>query len=117
LAFHEALRQELRYWYKAPNVRTSVVHPLWVRTPMIKVLTDNEAHFRQPIMTPQVVSDAICKQILTQSSGQVILPARQSIAKIVRAMPNWMQEGVRSLVSANMHYMRECQQRDQQQSK
>jgi short-subunit dehydrogenase len=117
LAFHEALRQELRYWYKAPNVRTSVVHPLWVRTPMIKVLTDNEVHFRQPVMTPQVVSDAICKQILTQSSGQVILPARGSAAKLVRAMPTWMQEGVRSLVSGNVHHMRQCQQRDQQQSK
>jgi len=26
LAFHESLRQELRYWYNAPNVRTRWVH-------------------------------------------------------------------------------------------
>ncbi|CAL5865874.1 uncharacterized protein PFLUO_LOCUS80 [Penicillium psychrofluorescens] len=117
LAFHETLRQELRYWYQAPNVRTSIVHPLWVRTPMIKVLTDNEAHFRQPIMTPQIVSDAICKQILTQNSGQVVLPGHASGVKLVRALPTWMQEGVRSLVSGNMYKMRQLQKRDQQQGK
>ncbi|OQE46414.1 hypothetical protein PENCOP_c001G02449 [Penicillium coprophilum] len=34
LAFQEGLRQELKFWYKAPNVRTSSIHPLWVRTPI-----------------------------------------------------------------------------------
>ncbi|CAI7669091.1 unnamed protein product [Penicillium viridicatum] len=110
LAFHEGLRQELKYWYNAPNVRTSIIHPMWVRTPMIKMLTDNEAHFHQPIMTPQVVSDAICKQILTQTSGQVILPASQSVASLVRAMPTWMQEGVRTFASGALKKMRIAQQ-------
>ncbi|OQE26630.1 hypothetical protein PENSTE_c005G03825 [Penicillium steckii] len=109
LAFHESLRQELRYWYKAPNVRTSVIHPMWVRTPMIKMLTDHESHFRQPIMTVQTVSDAICKQILTQTSGQIILPSSQSAASIVRAMPTWMQEGVRTFASGSLRRMRNVQ--------
>ncbi|KAJ5951504.1 uncharacterized protein N7479_009917 [Penicillium vulpinum] len=102
LAFHEGLRQELKHWHNAPNVRTSIIHPRWVRTPMIKKITDNEAHFRQSIMTPQVVSEAICKQILTQTSGQIILPPNQSVASLVRAMPSWMQEGVRNLVSRGL---------------
>ncbi|KAJ5186065.1 Short-chain dehydrogenase/reductase SDR [Penicillium cf. griseofulvum] len=106
LAFHEGLRQELKYWYKAPNVRTSIIHPWWVRTPMIKMLTDQEGHFRQPVMTTQVVSDAICKQILAQTSGQIILPASQSVASWVRAMPAWMQEGVRSFASSALIKMR-----------
>lgn len=114
LAFHESLRQELRYWYNAPGVRTSVIHPLWVRTPMIKVLTDHEAHFRQPIMTVQVVSDAICKQILSQNSGQIILPASQSVASLVRAMPTWMQEGIRTFASGSLRKMRDVQQREGQ---
>ncbi|CAP92741.1 hypothetical protein E8E15_003883 [Penicillium rubens] len=114
LAFHEGLRQELKYWYNAPNVRTSVVHPFWVRTPMIKMLTDHEAHLKQPIMTPQVVSDAICKQILTQTSGQVILPASQSVARLVRAMPTWMQEGVRTFASGALRRMRIAQQAEKE---
>ena len=87
----------------------SVIHPLWVRTPMIKMLTEHEAHFSQPIMTTQVVSDAICKQILTQTSGQVILPASQSVASLVRAMPTWMQEGVRNFASSTLKKMRNLQ--------
>ncbi|KAJ5085047.1 hypothetical protein N7532_009818 [Penicillium argentinense] len=113
LAFHESLRQELRYWYNAPNVRTSVVHPMWVRTPMIKMLTDHESHFRQPIMTVQVVSDAICKQILTQTSGQVILPKSQSAASLVRAMPTWMQEGIRTIASGSLRRLREVQKAEE----
>lgn len=87
---------------------------MWVRTPMIKVLTDNESHFRQPIMTPQVVSNAICKQILKQRSGQIILPVNQSIASMVRGMPHWMQESVRSFVSGGLRRMRDVQAQQSQ---
>ncbi|KAJ5358226.1 hypothetical protein N7541_005384 [Penicillium brevicompactum] len=76
LAFHEGLRQELKYWYNAPNVRTSVIHPMW---------------------------------ILKQRSGQIILPKTQSIASVVRAMPMWMQEGVRAFASGALRKMRIAQ--------
>ncbi|KAJ5131653.1 hypothetical protein N7448_005811 [Penicillium atrosanguineum] len=109
LAFHESLRQELKTWYNAPAVRTSIIHPMWVRTPMIKLLTDHESHFRQPIMTVQTVSDAICKQILTQNSGQVILPKSQTAASLVRAMPTWMQEGIRTIASGSLRRLRDVQ--------
>jgi short-subunit dehydrogenase len=112
LAFHESLRQELKSWYNAPGVRTSVVHPMWVRTPMIKMLTDHESHFRQPIMTVEFVANAIVKQILSQNSGQVILPAYQSGASLVRAMPTWMQEGVRSIASGSLRRLREVQRKE-----
>ncbi|KAJ5772763.1 hypothetical protein N7457_007659 [Penicillium paradoxum] len=97
LAFHEGLRQELRHWYKAPNVRTSVIHPLW-------------KDFNQPIMTPQVVSDAICKQILTQTSGQIVLPGSHSAVSAVRALPIWIQEHVRSISSGNLLKLRVADQ-------
>jgi hypothetical protein len=80
---------------------------------MIKILTDNERHFSQPIMTPQVVSNAICGQILNQRSGQVILPSSQSAASLVRAMPTWMQEGVRTFASSALRKMRAAQQAEQ----
>ncbi|KAL4733533.1 putative short-chain dehydrogenase/reductase 2 [Aspergillus similis] len=72
LAFHEGLRLELRYWYKAPNVRTtlsctSIIHPSWVRTPMIKGIAENESQFWQRILRPQEVSQAICNQIVRNS--------------------------------------------------
>lgn len=85
---------------------------MWVRTPMIKLLTDHEAHFRQPIMTVQTVADAICHQILSQNSGQVILPKSQSVASLVRAMPSWLQESVRNFASGSLRRLRDVQQRE-----
>ncbi|KAJ5112911.1 hypothetical protein N7456_001445 [Penicillium angulare] len=111
LAFHETLRQELNHYYKAPRVRTSIVHPYWVRTPMIKVLTDWEKEFGQPIMTVDKVANAIVKQVLSQNSGQVLVPGHLAIARIVRALPTWLQEHVRSKESAKFKYMREQQER------
>ncbi|KAJ5248604.1 hypothetical protein N7468_000055 [Penicillium chermesinum] len=117
LAFHESLRQELRYWYNAPKVRTSIIHPMWVRTPMIKMLTDHESKFGQPIMTVQKVSDAIVHQIVSQNSGQVVLPASKSVARLVRAMPTWMQETVRSIEAGKLYRMRLAQKAEEEQGK
>ncbi|KAI9927292.1 hypothetical protein MW887_003679 [Aspergillus wentii] len=100
LAFHEVLNQELRH---------CIIHPLWVRTPMIQQLSDAGKDFKQPIMTPELVSNAVVKQILTQSSGQVILPAMNSSYSLVRAFPSWMQEGVRGIGSGILKHMRNAQ--------
>ncbi|KAJ5778782.1 hypothetical protein N7520_002028 [Penicillium odoratum] len=118
LAFHEGLRQELKFWYDAPNVRTrlviqftsfaredylieilSIFHPLWVRTPFIKGFTDHQDQFGQPIMTPKAVSDAIVDQIVSRRSGQVILPRHFSLAGSIRACPLWLQEMIRPVFS------------------
>ncbi|KAL3459236.1 hypothetical protein BJX64DRAFT_291486 [Aspergillus heterothallicus] len=109
LAFHEGLRQELRLWYKAPRVRTSIVHPLWVRTPMIKVLTDAGSEFKQPILTPEMVSAAVVKQVVKQSSGQIILPSYYTPLSMLRALPNWFQEFARGVGSRDFIKLREWQ--------
>ncbi|KAL4748806.1 hypothetical protein BDW72DRAFT_179567 [Aspergillus terricola var. indicus] len=111
LAFHEGLRQELRLWYKAPRVRTTVVHPLWVRTPMIKVLTDAGSEFKQPILTPEMVSEAVVKQVLAQSSGQIILPGYYTPLSMLRALPNWFQEYARGVGSRDFIKLRKWQQK------
>jgi hypothetical protein len=76
---------------------------------MIQQLTEAGNQFKQPIMTPQVVSDAVVKQILTQSSGQVILPASHSAVSMVRAFPMWFQESVRGYASGALRSLRELQ--------
>ncbi|KAL5334959.1 hypothetical protein BJX70DRAFT_339808 [Aspergillus crustosus] len=114
LAFHEGLRQELRLWYKAPRVRTTVVHPLWVRTPMIKLLTDAGSEFKQPILTPEMVSEAVVKQVLAQRSGQIILPGYYTPLSMLRAMPNWIQEFARGVGCRDFIKLREWQQKQLQ---
>lgn len=84
-----------------------VVHPLWVQTKMITVLTESGGEFNQPILTPETVSAAVCKQILTQSSGQVILPARLTSYSLIRAFPNWLQVTARGLGSRILSNLRQ----------
>ncbi|KAJ6041381.1 uncharacterized protein N7446_010731 [Penicillium canescens] len=84
LAFHEGLRQALKYSYRAPNVRTSIIHPTWVHSPMIKALTENDDNCSRRILTCQVVSTAICEKILKHRSGQFIVPGYQSPISVVR---------------------------------
>ncbi|OQE22221.1 hypothetical protein PENFLA_c013G07812 [Penicillium flavigenum] len=100
LAFQEGLRQELKYWYKAPNVRTSIIHPLWVQTPMIEGFTKYQADFGQPLLDPKDVSQAVVEHIVTRKSGQTIIPRHVRVAGSLRALPLWLQEAIRSYFSS-----------------
>lgn len=113
MAFHESLTQELRTWYKAPKVRTSVIHPMWVATPMTKQLTDAGSEFKQPIMTVETVSNAVVKQILGQNSGKVILPPNLSNYRLVRAFPLWLQEVARGIGSSHLMRLRKWEAEQQ----
>ncbi|KAJ5102626.1 hypothetical protein N7532_003155 [Penicillium argentinense] len=95
LAFHDGLRQELKYWYEAPNVLISIVHPLWVRAPMIKGFTSYQDEFRQ-LFSPKVVYEAVIERLVSRKRGQIVLPRRIRVAGSFRWFLLWMQEPVRS---------------------
>ncbi|PWY74995.1 NAD(P)-binding protein, partial [Aspergillus heteromorphus CBS 117.55] len=111
LAFHEGLGQELKHWYKATGVKTSVIHPLWVRTPMIQQLTDAGDQFKQPILTVERVGHAIVEQVRSGKSGQVILPEKYWPVSLVRAFPTWLQEKARTLGSMDLLMLRDLQKK------
>ncbi|KAJ5113808.1 hypothetical protein N7456_002342 [Penicillium angulare] len=95
LTFHEGLTQELKHRYNAKYVRTSVVHPSWVRTPMLEPVLKRGA-FMDTILEPSPVADAVVAQILGGKSGQIFLPASYSSGSMIRGFPTWFQEMVRS---------------------
>ncbi|KAJ5385703.1 hypothetical protein N7509_008244 [Penicillium cosmopolitanum] len=98
LAFHEGINQELKILYKAPSVRTTIIHPSWVRTPMTSKLSNNPA-FKDSILEPEDVAHAIVSQILSGYGAQIILPASGSWVSSVRGFPLWLQEKLRTQVS------------------
>ncbi|KAL3445404.1 hydroxysteroid 17-beta dehydrogenase 11 [Aspergillus insuetus] len=114
LAFHEGLSEEIRSWYKAPNIRTSIIHPNWVRTPMITTLTSAGDRFRQPILTPKEVADAVVKQILAQKSGQVVLPGHLKPLSWLRALPFWIQGAVRGAAARSLKSVTDWQKQTKQ---
>ncbi|KAL2214558.1 putative short-chain dehydrogenase/reductase 2 [Sarocladium strictum] len=95
LAFHEGLTQELKYRYSAPRVRTSIIHPSWVRTPLIEPLIET-GRFTDSVLEPEYVADAIVRQVIGGKSGQVILPGTLSLLSSLRGFPAWLQHLLRS---------------------
>lgn len=99
IAFLPGLNQELVHHYSSPRILTTSIHPNWVRTPLLAPV---EAELKQRgsvIIEPEVVADSIVSAITSCRGGQVFLP--NSIAKIgvLRGLPNWVQEKLRSGVS------------------
>ncbi|KAK0117713.1 hypothetical protein ONS95_012042 [Cadophora gregata] len=98
LAFHEGLASELRSRYNAPNVRTTVVNPAWIRTPLIEKLTSNPK-FSDPVLEAEDVSSAIVAQVVSGRSGQLVLPRSMNAATTIRGWPSWLQILVRNILA------------------
>ncbi|KAK1633548.1 hypothetical protein BDP81DRAFT_326116 [Colletotrichum phormii] len=94
LALHEGLTQELRHRYKAPRVRTSIIHPTYIRTALIEKV-HSSGPFKSKILEPEPVVDAIFKQVVSGRSGHVYLPGDYARAAGLRAWPHWLQESLR----------------------
>lgn len=92
-ALHEALIQELKHRYKCPHIKTSIVYPTWTKTRLTSTIEKQLQQARQYIMSPEVVAEAMVKQIIEGKSGQIFLGP--SIATAVRAFPIWIQEIIR----------------------
>ncbi|KAL2869155.1 SDR family oxidoreductase [Aspergillus lucknowensis] len=96
LAFHEGLAQELRHRYDAMRVRTTVIHPTWIRTPLIDELL-RKPGFNDIVLEPETVAETVVKQVLRGESAQIVLPGRLSwLLTTLRGLPSWLQEGVRN---------------------
>ncbi|KAK0110169.1 hypothetical protein ONS95_002820 [Cadophora gregata] len=98
LAFHEGLTQELRLMYKAPLVRTSIVHPSRVRTPLIADLIES-GKLEGKTVSPEAVADAAVQQLFGGYGAQIIIPANLTMVSILRGLPIWVQERFRDGVS------------------
>ncbi|KAF5536586.1 retinal short-chain dehydrogenase reductase [Fusarium napiforme] len=98
LAFHEGLGQELRYIYKALRVRTSVVHPSWIRTAMTAEMVAN-GKLRDTVTPAEVVADRICDQVYSGFGAQILVPENLWWTSLIRGLPGWLQESLRNQVS------------------
>ena len=95
LAFHEGLRSELRTVHKCPEIKTTVVHPIWADTPLIAEGKEHLIKAGQIIIQPQDVSDAVVKQVMKGRSGQIILaPGIGTVLSSLRGYPTWIQEAI-----------------------
>ncbi|KAH8891195.1 NAD(P)-binding protein [Thozetella sp. PMI_491] len=96
VSLHEGLVQELRHFYKAPHVRSSIFHPSWIKTPLLEPLLELRK-FNDALLEPDFVANAVVDHVRKGESGQVILPTTIGfVLRSLKSLPLWLQEGVRN---------------------
>lgn len=75
-----------------------IVHPTWIRTPLIAHITSKPG-FGDFVLEPETVADAVVEQVLSGYGGQLILPSRLIPISGLRGWPSWIQEGMRNGVN------------------
>lgn len=98
LAFHEGLSSELKIWYKAPGVKTTIVHPSWVRTPLIEASvlgSGQDPKILETMLRPEEVAEVIVCQVVSRRGAQLFVPSAVAPISWLKGLPNWMQELVR----------------------
>ncbi|OJD13733.1 hypothetical protein AJ78_05845 [Emergomyces pasteurianus Ep9510] len=95
VAFHEGLTTELVTRYNAPRVRTVLVSQGFARTYLSRHLNADDTFFN-PLLEPETVAEALVQQVLTGSSGHIMLPGSTGFfARSLRVFPYWFQNRIR----------------------
>jgi NAD(P)-dependent dehydrogenase (short-subunit alcohol dehydrogenase family) len=100
LAFHEALASELKHQHKAPHVLTTVVHPNFVRTPLVQSFEGRLQRAGVRMLTSDRVADEVVAQIKSRRGGQLVIPSSATGLSGIRGWPTWLQEFVRDRVAS-----------------
>jgi all-trans-retinol dehydrogenase (NAD+) len=78
-----------------------VVHPTWIRTPLIEGLTSNPK-FKDPVLEPEDVALPIVNQVLRGRSGQLVFPENLKRVTGIRGWPSWLQNLARDKVASGL---------------
>jgi all-trans-retinol dehydrogenase (NAD+) len=88
---------EIKHIYKTPGILNTVVHPSWVRTPLVGGYESHLEKTQGKLMKPEHIAKRIVDQILSCRGSQLVMPRRLAIAAGIRGHPNWLQEVIRDL--------------------
>lgn len=113
LGLHESLRAELQHRHGDPPIRTTIVIPGQVRTPLFASVrpTSRLASFVAPVVDPHTVAKAVIAAIETEESRDVYLPSFARWLWVTKGLPSWMVDGMRWAVGAD-EAMRGFEKRD-----
>ena len=95
------LNQELKHRYNAPFVKTTAVHPFWVKTPLVKDWVENSLNaINYKFLEPEHVGSEMVKAILRGQSGHLILPNSLLLNLVsgCRGWAHWLHEAINDAV-------------------
>ncbi|KAF8484693.1 retinal short-chain dehydrogenase/reductase [Russula ochroleuca] len=95
ISLHESLRYELDKRYHAPQIRTSLVVPSHIQTPLFSTIRlPNNRFFRFcfPSLEPVTVVKAIIATLDEQHSQTIYLPFIANLAPLLRLLPSFLRD-------------------------
>lgn len=101
MAFHESLTMELRYVHNTPKIRTSIIHPLWTKTPLVDVHI-NERKAGPTFLHVDTVAEAIVNVVMSGESHTVMLPRSITVGAALRALPDWAKLAFHALTARDV---------------
>jgi len=110
ISLHDSLRQELDYRYDAPLVRTTLLTPGLVQTPMFsgqRPLRDSAVmpgwlfDFLMPSIPPHDIVKEIIKALDLQESRDIVLPELAKASIILPILPYWVNYWSKWVSGAN----------------
>jgi len=104
MSLHESLRYELDKRYNAPGVRTSLINPGFILSPMFSKAAFPTARwwrFLVPPLQPVTVVKAIIATLDNRHSQTINLPFYVNFAFACRAMPSFMRDACQWLSGAD----------------
>jgi len=95
VALDQALRYELDHRYHCPKIRTTLVCPSFINTPMFQAIqfpTNQLFKFCCPTVPPADVVDSIVAALEDQHSRKIFLPYFANFAPHVNLLPSFMRD-------------------------
>nr|CDI53334.1 short-chain dehydrogenase reductase [Melanopsichium pennsylvanicum 4] len=94
LSLHETLQLELELLYqKRTGVHCSIVHPYWIRTPLVDPIFKKE--MLDKMILPSVVGQKMVDQLLSGQGGSLYIPGWIGNLAYIRALPHSLQHRIR----------------------
>jgi short-subunit dehydrogenase len=99
--FHETLESEIKYIYKTPGVRTTLVCCGKIETGMFQGVKEKMPFFTPSLEPLEVVRGIIESMEQRRSYNQIMLPFYVNFVPLVSILPGWFQDLARTISGAD----------------
>ncbi|KAF9434837.1 hypothetical protein BGZ76_007347 [Entomortierella beljakovae] len=100
-AFHEVLESEIKYTYKTPGVKTTLVCPGRIETGMFEGVKERLPFFTPTLDPLDVVREITASIEQRRGRNQIMMPLYVNFAPLVSIMPGWFQDLARTISGAD----------------
>ncbi|KAG0374935.1 hypothetical protein BGX24_009739 [Mortierella sp. AD032] len=100
-AFHETLESEIKYIYKTPGVRTTLVCCGKIETGMFQGIKEKMPFFTPTLEPLEVVKEIMESMEQRRTHNQIMLPFYVNFVPLVSILPAWFQDLARTISGAD----------------